>query len=146
MAVVQPAGDLANWHPHVHALVSRGGWTGDWVWVPVPFVDEYAAELLFRHKVMRLLQDVGLLTEERTELLLSWRHSGFSVHNRVRVEPEDQSAVERLAREASATGRDRHLRFASRWRGRALGSSRPRSESRRPRPPPKLGTVNQACL
>ena len=32
------------------------------------------------------------------ELLLSWRHSGFSVHNRVRVEPEDQSAVERLSR------------------------------------------------
>jgi len=40
----------------------------------------------------------GLLTEERTELLLSWRHTGFSVHNRVRVEPEDQPAVERLAR------------------------------------------------
>jgi len=39
-----------------------------------------------------------LLTEERTELLLSWRHTGFSVHNRVRVEPEDQPAVERLAR------------------------------------------------
>ena len=37
-------------------------------------------------------------TEERTELLLSWRHTGFSVHNRVRVEPEDQPAVERLAR------------------------------------------------
>jgi hypothetical protein len=61
-------------------------------------VDEHAAELLFRHKVMRLLQDVGLLTEERTELLLSWRHTGFSVHNRVRVEPEDGPAVERLAR------------------------------------------------
>jgi hypothetical protein len=29
---------------------------------------------------------------------LSWRHTGFSVHNRVRVEPEDQPAVERLAR------------------------------------------------
>ena len=40
----------------------------------------------------------GLLTEERTELLLSWRHPGFSVHNRVRVEPEDGHAVERLAR------------------------------------------------
>jgi len=49
-------------------------------------------------EVMRRLQDAGLLTEERTELLLSWRHSGFSVYNRVRVEPEDQSAVERLAR------------------------------------------------
>jgi hypothetical protein len=47
---------------------------------------------------MRLLQGEGLLTEERTELLLSWRHTGFSVHNRVRVEPEDKPAVERLAR------------------------------------------------
>ena len=53
---------------------------------------------VFRHKVIRLLQGVGLLSEERTELLLSWRHTGFSVHNRVRFEPEDQSAVERLAR------------------------------------------------
>ena len=98
VAVVQTAGDLANWHPHVHALVSRGGWTRDWEWIPLAYVDEHAAELLYRHKVMRLLQDVGLLTEERTELLLSWRHTGFSVHNRVRVEPEDQPAVERLAR------------------------------------------------
>jgi hypothetical protein len=45
--------------------------------------------LLFRHKVMRLLQDVELLTEERT---------GFSIHNRLQVEPEDGPAVERLAR------------------------------------------------
>jgi hypothetical protein len=61
-------------------------------------IDERSAELLFRHKVMRMLQDEGLLSEERTELLLSWRHTGFSVHNRVTVEPEDQPAVERLAR------------------------------------------------
>ena len=98
VAVVQTAGDLANWHPHVHALVSRGGWTRGWEWVPVPYVDEHAAELLFRHKVLRLLQEDGLLSEERTELLLSWRHTGFSVHTRVRVEPEDRAAVERLAR------------------------------------------------
>jgi len=98
VAVVQTAGDLGNWHPHVHALVSRGVWTRDAQWLPVAFVDERPAELLFRHKVIRLLQRVGLLSHERTELLLSWRHTGFSVHNRVRVEPEDQPAVERLAR------------------------------------------------
>ncbi|MCJ7451963.1 MAG: transposase zinc-binding domain-containing protein, partial [Steroidobacteraceae bacterium] len=33
VAVVQTAGDLANWHPHVHAIVSRGGWTRDRQWV-----------------------------------------------------------------------------------------------------------------
>jgi hypothetical protein len=98
VAVVQTAGDLANWHPHVHALVSRGGWSQSGEWVPVAFVDECSAELLFRHKVIRLLQGVGLLSEERTELLLSWRYTGFSVHNRARVEPEDGAAVERLAR------------------------------------------------
>ena len=98
VAVVQTAGDLGNWHPHVHALVSRGGWMQDGEWIPVAFVDEHSAELLYRHKVMRLLQDEGLLSEERTELLLSWSHTGFSVHNRVTVEPEDQPAVERLAR------------------------------------------------
>jgi len=98
VAVVQTAGDLANWHPHVHALVSRGGWTRDWEWAPLAYVDEGAAELVNRHKVMRLLQDAGLLTEERTALLLLWRHTGFSVHNRVRVEPEDGPAVDRRAR------------------------------------------------
>jgi hypothetical protein len=51
VAVVQTAGDLARWHPHVHALVSRGGWTRGWEWVPLPYVDEHAAELVFRHKV-----------------------------------------------------------------------------------------------
>ena len=79
-------------------LVSRGGWSADGGWEPLAYVDEHVAERLFRHKVMRFLQDEGLLNEERTELLLSWRHTGFSVHNRVRVEPEDQTAVERLAR------------------------------------------------
>jgi hypothetical protein len=98
VAVVQTAGDLGNWHPHVHALVSRGGWTQGGEWAPVAFVDERSAELLFRHKVIHLLQDEGLLSDERTGLLLSWRHTGFSVHNRVRVEPEDGAAVERLAR------------------------------------------------
>jgi len=98
VAVVQTAGELARWHPHVHALVSRGGWTRGWEWVPIGYVDEHAAELLFRHKVMSLLQGEGLLSEERTRLLLSWRHTGFSVQNRVRVEPEDGAAVERLAR------------------------------------------------
>ncbi len=54
-----------------------------------------ATAVLLREEV---LEEVGLLTEERIELLLSWRHTGFSVHNRVRVEPEDGPAVERLAR------------------------------------------------
>jgi hypothetical protein len=65
----------------------------------VPFVDERCAELLFRMKVLDLLKDEGLLSEEREQLLLSWRHrTGFSADASVKVEPEDSAAVKRLAR------------------------------------------------
>lgn len=98
VAVVQTATDLLEWSPHVHALVSRGGWDREGTWVPVPFVDTKAAELLFRHKAIALLRDEDLLSDERIEILLSWRNTGFSVHNTVTVEPEDPAATERLAR------------------------------------------------
>ena len=98
VAVVQTFGDQLNLHPHVHALVTRGGWTADGAWMPIPYVSASAAEALFRHKVLRLLQREGLLDEDRTRLLLSWRHSGFSVHNSVTVPAGDGRALEALAR------------------------------------------------
>jgi len=39
-----------------------------------------------------------LLTEERAKPLLSWRSSGFSVHNGVTAGPDDPDGLERLAR------------------------------------------------
>ena len=51
VSVVQTFGDRANFHPHVHALVTRGGWTESGEWIPVPYVDERAAEELFRPSV-----------------------------------------------------------------------------------------------
>ena len=98
VAVVQTFGDQLNLHPHVHALVTRGGWTASGEWVPVPYVSSSAAEQLFRHKVIRLLQHAGLLDEDRTRLLLSWHHSGFSVYNFVTVPAGDGRAFEALAR------------------------------------------------
>ena len=35
-----------------------------------PVVDEHAAEFLFLHMAIRLLQEEGLLSDERTQLLL----------------------------------------------------------------------------
>ena len=55
VAMSQTFGDQLNLHPHVHALVTRDGWTASGEWVPVPYVSSSAAEQLFRHKVIRLL-------------------------------------------------------------------------------------------
>jgi len=98
VSVIQTARSDLGFSPHIHALASRGGWTPDGRWVPVPFIDCEAAERIFRHKVMRFLKDEGLLSEERAKLLLSWRRSGFSVHNRVTASAADPGGLERLAR------------------------------------------------
>ena len=46
VSVVQTFGEGAKFHPHVHALVSRGGWTDRGEWIPLPYVDEGARQEL----------------------------------------------------------------------------------------------------
>jgi hypothetical protein len=48
--------------------------------------------------VLRFLRREEVISQERLELLLSWRHSGFSVHNEVRVPAGDSKALEVLVR------------------------------------------------
>jgi hypothetical protein len=49
--------------------------------------------------VLAFLTQEGLLSDERLRLLMSWEHnSGFSVDDSVRIEPEDQKSMERMAR------------------------------------------------
>jgi hypothetical protein len=98
VAVIQTFSQFLLWNPHIHALATRGGWNARGQWIPVPFIDPHAAELLFRHKTFQLLKTQGLISDERIELLLSWRHTGFSVDNSVTVYPSDEQGLERLAR------------------------------------------------
>ncbi|MFQ5973878.1 MAG: transposase [Alphaproteobacteria bacterium] len=97
VTVIQTVGAALHWHPHIHAIVSRGVWHDGGEWTPLPYVDPQQAELLFRHKVLHLLQQRGLLGDERIDLLLSWRHSGFAVHNHTTVYPQDTEGLHRLA-------------------------------------------------
>lgn len=97
VAVIQTFGSSLKWNPHIHAVVSRGARSRDGQWHPIPYVDPHQAELLFRHKVLRLLRERELIYHERIDLLLSWRHSGFSVHNHTTVYPADTDGLHRLA-------------------------------------------------
>jgi Transposase zinc-binding domain/Putative transposase len=97
VAVIQTFGSSLKWNPHIHAIVTRGVFLDDGSWLPIPFVDSFRAELLFRHKVLGLLRDRDLITQERIELLLSWRNSGFGVHNRTTVYPSDAEGLHKLA-------------------------------------------------
>ena len=48
--------------------------------------------------MLRLLKDRELLSEERIELLLSWRRSGFSMDDSVRIPAGEQKGIEDVAR------------------------------------------------
>ena len=98
VAVPQTFGSILNPHPHIHCLASRGVWDEKAHWTPVAYLDTHAAETLFAHKVLHLLQVKGLLSQERIELLTSFRNSGFSVDASPTVWPSDTQGIERLAR------------------------------------------------
>ena len=91
-------GEAARFHPHVHALCSRGGWNAAGQWVPVPYLDHRMAEELFRHRVLRLLKKQLLLSDQRIELLLSWRRSGFNIDDSVRIPAGEGKTLEHVAR------------------------------------------------
>ena len=51
-----------------------------------------------RHKIFNLLKSKDLLSDERIELLNSFRQSGFSVDASVTIWPQDTEGLERLCR------------------------------------------------
>jgi hypothetical protein len=83
--------------PSSGAVVLRLNWLQR-ILAPLVWALERAAEEMFRHKVLGLLRRRGLVSQERVELLLSWRRSGFSVHNRVFAHPGDGRDFEALVR------------------------------------------------
>ena len=98
VASIQTFSDNLVWNPHLHCVVSRGVWRADRQGIPVPYIDTDAAEILFREKVFRLLQQHDLLSDERIEFLRSWRRSGFSIDNALYLYPSDTQALEILSR------------------------------------------------
>jgi len=51
----------------------------------LPHLDDSRLAEIFAREVLRLLVGKGLLSPEWAERILSWRHTGFNVHSRVRA-------------------------------------------------------------
>ena len=98
LACIQSYGNLLDWHPHIHLLISWGLFTRDGTFLPVEVTpDPDILEKLFRHKVLRLLLDEGAIDEQVVANLLAWPHTGFGAHVSREI-PGDQQSRENLAR------------------------------------------------
>jgi len=91
VASIQTFGRKINFHVHLHFLVTEGGEDPEGRFHHLAsFQDSLLAEFFFR-EVFALLLREGLISEAVVEKIASWRHSGFSVHSKVRAETRQEA-------------------------------------------------------
>ena len=96
---IQTFGDFLGFNPHCHILLTDGCFYGNkGMFRVAPPLELKKLEMIFRHKVFRLLLKRGRITEEMVRMLSAWRHSGFNVFCGNRISPKDDAAMENLAR------------------------------------------------
>jgi hypothetical protein len=96
----QSFGDQLRFNPHFHAIVLEGGFDDEGTFFFIPFSGLQSMIEVFRRRVIKLLVDHELLNENFARNLLSWKHSGFSIDNSVRILDEfaQESLAEYIAR------------------------------------------------
>ena len=84
-----------RWNPHQQYLVVEEGFDEDGTFISVPLSGLQQMTEVFRRLLIWLLVEKELLSEEFARNLLSWRNSGFSIDNSVRL--TDARSQESLA-------------------------------------------------
>lgn len=94
---IQTWGDMANFHPHLHGLITKGGFDNYGVFYPLPWIDTQKMALLFRDKVFNMLIKEEKISEDMAVKISEWPHSGFNIHNQVEIDPNDEKGKKTLA-------------------------------------------------
>jgi len=94
---IATAGDLLQWHPHLHLLTTDGGVSPDGSFRRVPQWDPTLLMSLFRQRLLARLLDRHAISQELVGKLLAWRHPGFSAHVGEPIEAADRQRLEDTA-------------------------------------------------
>jgi hypothetical protein len=104
VVAIQSFGDFLGFNPHCHILVTDGCFYGNGMFRVAPPLElkkllvPFRVKAIFRHEVFRMLLAKGKISRELIAMLSSWRHSGFHVFCGNRISPNDETAMENLAR------------------------------------------------
>ncbi len=91
VASIQTFGQKINFHSHIHCLVTEGGEDGEGTFPNLAeFEDSLLAEF-FSREVFSLLLGEDLISEALVEKIAGWRHSGFSVHSKVKASTKEEA-------------------------------------------------------
>ena len=78
----QSFGEFARFHPHWHVLVLEGGFADHDRFVYLPIGADEGMLRVWQAAMLALFLRKKLIDQNRTEMLTSWQHSGFSVYPR----------------------------------------------------------------
>ena len=87
------AGDLLDWHPHIHGIALKGNVTENADFEPINSIDLNKLELLFSEKIFNFLLSEELITEDVVQNMRSWQHSGFGVFVGNSISFEDKNKI-----------------------------------------------------
>jgi len=74
---IATSGDLLQWHPHGHLLVTDGAFSDDGAFRPLETWDDDAVMKLFRERLLARLIERHAISKELARKLLAWRHPGL---------------------------------------------------------------------
>ncbi len=94
----------------------EGGFDDEGTFYYIPFSGLDSMIEVFRRRVIGMLMNRGLLKDDLAKNLLSWRHSGFSIDNSVRIFDDQtrENLAEYMARPPLSLKKIRHEPFKSR--------------------------------
>jgi hypothetical protein len=88
----QTYGDILRHNPLWHCIILEGGIDENNSFHYLPIKDTSKLTEVFRQRVIKYFVDKGLLESSFARNLLSWKHSGFSVDNSVKIPATSQNA------------------------------------------------------
>lgn len=95
---IHTAGDLLNFHPHIHALAIYGAVDSSGNFYTLDSVNTDWLNTVFARNLFEALVKEELLDQDTVKSMLSWQHSGFNVWVGKPVKYSDADSLKFLAR------------------------------------------------
>ena len=86
--------DFLNFNPHLHIKASDGCFCGDDAFMPFAYPNPKHLELLFRHKVLKLLTKEGKISGAVIENMDNQHQSGFLIYCGDPISQFDKGVIE----------------------------------------------------
>jgi len=96
VATIQTFGSLMLWNPHIHAIVTDGGFDDEGGFHLLSEIPTEPFLKVWEHHVFQMLIEKGRIKPKLVRNMQNWKYTGFSVHKEVKIKAGDEDGLKRL--------------------------------------------------